>query len=134
MPGMVCASCHAVLPDAARFCASCGCPAGSDALTMGASQAHIVEPVHHRRSHLIPLILGPMTSSAVLFAGDVFHPFDRFAVEHPGDRDVRHRGCRRCATPVRFAGLEPHHVAGANLLDRCTVALHASTIPRDDQR
>jgi hypothetical protein len=36
---MVCASCRAILPDGARFCASCGCPAESDALTMGASQA-----------------------------------------------------------------------------------------------
>ncbi len=41
---MVCASCRAVLPDAARFCAACGCPAGSDALTMGASQATELSP------------------------------------------------------------------------------------------
>jgi hypothetical protein len=41
---MVCASCRAVLPDAARFCAACGSPAGSDALTMGASQPTELSP------------------------------------------------------------------------------------------
>src|SRR5690242_19204094 len=37
MPAMRCANCQAVLPDAARFCASCGAPAGSDVETMGVS-------------------------------------------------------------------------------------------------
>src|SRR3954470_16473253 len=36
---MLCVSCRAVLPDAARFCASCGSPAESAAVTIGASQA-----------------------------------------------------------------------------------------------
>lgn len=35
---MLCASCHAVLPEDARFCASCGSPAGSGAVTISASQ------------------------------------------------------------------------------------------------
>ena len=48
---MVCASCRAVLPDAARFCASCGCPAGSDAMTMGASQATELSPGGLTRPH-----------------------------------------------------------------------------------
>src|SRR3954471_9473666 len=58
------------------------------------------------------------SSFAVLFVGHVFHPLDRFAVEHLGNRDVRHRGCRRRAVPVLFAGREPHHVSRADLLDR----------------
>ena len=64
----------------------------------------------------------------------MFHPLDDFAVEHLGDRDVRHRGGRRCAMPVPFARLEPDDVSGADLLDRSTVALDASTAGGDDQR
>ena len=41
---MLCANCRAILPDSARFCASCGCPAGSDAVTVGASQATGLSP------------------------------------------------------------------------------------------
>src|SRR3954469_9783977 len=74
------------------------------------------------------------SSCAVLLVGDVFHPLDRFAVEHLGNRDVRHRGCRRRAVPVLFAGREPHHVSRADLLDRPAVALRASTTRGDDQR
>jgi hypothetical protein len=48
----------------------------------------------------------------VLLVVDVFHSLDHFAIEHFGDRDVRHRGCRRCPVPVPFTGLEPHDVAG----------------------
>ena len=35
---MFCLRCGAAIPDAARFCPSCGTPAGADALTMGVSQ------------------------------------------------------------------------------------------------
>jgi hypothetical protein len=41
---MACARCHAVVPDDARFCPSCGSPAGSDAVTMSASQATRLAP------------------------------------------------------------------------------------------
>src|SRR4051794_15801026 len=36
--GMLCASCGASMPEAARYCGSCGAPSSSDAVTLGVSQ------------------------------------------------------------------------------------------------
>src|SRR5688572_12192036 len=65
---MVCAKCRAVMPDAARFCASCGCPAGSDALTMGASQATELSPGGFTRR--TPPADGKLPSSGWLTSSD----------------------------------------------------------------
>src|SRR5688572_12292087 len=65
---MVCAKCRAVMPDAARFCASCGCPAGSDALTMGASQATELSPGGFTRR--TPPAAGKLPSSGWLTSSD----------------------------------------------------------------
>jgi hypothetical protein len=64
---MLCARCHAVLPDAARFCSSCGSPAGSDALTIGASQATGSSPGSTRRT---PAATGKPPSSGWLTSSD----------------------------------------------------------------
>ena len=61
-------------------------------------------------------------------------PFDRLAVEGLLHGDVRHRGGRRGTMPVLFTRREPDDVAGANLLDGTTQALHTATTGEDDQR
>jgi serine/threonine-protein kinase len=65
---MTCATCGAVLPDAARFCASCGSPAGSGALTVGASQAAGASPGDVTRQHPPPAAKPP--SSGWLTSSD----------------------------------------------------------------
>src|SRR4051812_8937105 len=72
--------------------------------------------------------------ATVLFVADVLEPVDRLAVERFLDGDVRHCRCRRCTVPVFFSGLEPDHVARANLLDSPALALDAPEASRDHER
>src|SRR5436309_6891233 len=72
-------------------------------------------------------------SLAILLVGDVLHPIDHLAVEFFLDGDVRHaRGGRR-PVPVLLPRREPDHVAGTDLLDGTSVALHTAAAGRDDQ-
>src|SRR5665647_1870815 len=70
----------------------------------------------------------------VLLGADVFHPVDHFAVEFFLDGDVGHGGGGGGAVPMFFARGEPHHIAGADLLDRSTFTLRPAESRRNDQR
>src|SRR3954447_25732518 len=72
------------------------------------------------------LALRCLSSSVVLFVGDVLQPVDGLAVELLLHRDVGHRCRARGAVPVLFARRKPHDITGPNLLDRSTPALDAS--------
>ena len=63
-------------------------------------------------------------SLAVLLVADFFHPVDILAVERFSDGDMSHRSDRSGAVPVLLAGWKPDDVAGPNLFDRSTLALH----------
>src|SRR5215203_3212108 len=65
---MLCVNCHAVLPDAARFCASCGCPAEAGAAATGASLATQSAPRGFTRR--TPPVAGSPPSSGWLTASD----------------------------------------------------------------
>ena len=62
---------------------------------------------------------------AVLFCADMLHPVRGLSFRVFLNRDVRHRGRRRCAVPVLFTRRKPDHVAWPDFLDRAaeTVAL-----------
>jgi hypothetical protein len=70
---------------------------------------------------------------AVLLVADLFHPVDDLTVELFGDGDVAHRGRRRRAMPVLFAGRKPDNVTGADFLDRAALALHPAATGRHDK-
>src|SRR5918912_1425831 len=72
--------------------------------------------------------------ATVLLLGDVLQPVNGLAVERLLDGDVLHRRVGRRAVPVPLAGREPHHVAGADLLDRAALALHETAAEEHDQR
>src|SRR5215203_5899105 len=65
---MLCVNCHAVLPDAARFCASCGCPAEAGAAATGASLATQSAPRGFTRR--TPPVAGSPPSSGWLISSD----------------------------------------------------------------
>jgi hypothetical protein len=70
----------------------------------------------------------------VLFVTDLFHPIHNFSVELFLNGDVGHGRGRRGPMPVLFAGREPHHITGMNLLDRSAITLSPTTAGRDDER
>lgn len=72
-------------------------------------------------------------SLPVLCVCDLFHPIDDLAVKPFLNRDVRHAGRRCSPMPVLLAGGKPHHVAGANLLDRSAFALGPATAGCHDE-
>src|SRR4051794_35936015 len=65
-----------------------------------------------------------MIARGVLLVGHVVHPLDALAVERLDDGDVRHRRGPRGAVPVLLAGRTPDDVAGPDLHDRASLALH----------
>src|SRR3954451_15914557 len=73
-------------------------------------------------------------SAVVLLVGYLFHPVHRLTVLHLCDGDVRHRAIGRGAVPVLLTGLEPDDVAGADLLDRPALVLHAAKSGGDEKR
>src|SRR6476646_4005788 len=77
---------------------------------------------------------GALTTRRILRVAHVFHPLDGLAVERLLDGDVLHGIRRRGTVPMLLPGLEPDHVARADLLDRPVLALHQSEPERDDQR
>jgi hypothetical protein len=66
-------------------------------------------------------------SASVLLIGDMLHPIDHFAIELFLDGDMCHRRRWRRTVPVLFARCEPHHITGADFLDRSAVALRPAT-------
>jgi hypothetical protein len=72
-------------------------------------------------------------SSAVLIVGDLFQPFDDFAVELFQNGDVRHSRGRRRSVPVLLAGREPDHITGPDLLHRSAFALNPTAASRHQQ-
>src|SRR5215212_2399267 len=87
-----------------------------------------------RRDVEVAMSSGRPDSGPVLLVAHVLHPLDRLAVERLLDGDVRHRRGRRRAVPVLLAGLEPDHVARADLLDRAALALGQARAEGDDER
>jgi hypothetical protein len=69
-----------------------------------------------------------------LFLADLFHPFDRLAVQRLPNGDVRHRDRRRCAVLMLLVRRKPDHVARPDFLDRSALALRPPKARRDDQR
>jgi hypothetical protein len=71
---------------------------------------------------------------AVLLAADLFHPVDNLTVELFLNGNVRHGRGGRGAMPVLFAGREPDHITGPDLLDRSAVALGPAKAGRHNER
>src|SRR6476469_2514462 len=76
----------------------------------------------------------PFALLPILFVAHLFHPIDGLAVERFLDGDMRHRSGRGSAVPVLQSRWKPDHVAGPDLFDRATLALHPSKACGDDQR
>src|SRR6476469_5106608 len=74
------------------------------------------------------------TSLPVLVIGDLLQPVDVFSAEGFLNSDVRHGRRWRSAVPMLQARRKPHHIAGADFLDRSALALHPSETGGDDQR
>src|SRR3954467_2423576 len=74
------------------------------------------------------------TGGAVLLVGHLLEPLHHLAVERLLDGDMLHRILGRRAVPMLLAGGEPDNVAGPDLLDRATVALHEPAAEEHDQR
>ena len=65
--------------------------------------------------------------TAVLGVTDLFQPIGVFAIEMLMDGDMRQRRGRRRTMPMFFASRNPHHIAGADFLNRLAPALHTAT-------
>jgi hypothetical protein len=63
-------------------------------------------------------------SALILFAADLLHPVDCFAVKLFLNGDMAHRRSWTGAVPVLLAGRNPDHIARPNFLDRPTPALY----------
>src|SRR2546423_2464492 len=85
------------------------------------------------RSAMIDAFSPGFRSHSVLLVAHFFHPLNRFSVERFLNRDVLHRIRRRRAVPMLFSRLEPDDIAGTDLFDRSTLALHPSQPKRHDQ-
>jgi len=66
---------------------------------------------------VILLFMIPSLFAAVLLVGDLFHPFNVFAVEGSRDGDMRHRGGGRGSAPMLYLWRAPDHVARPDLLN-----------------
>src|SRR5438128_2729251 len=73
-------------------------------------------------------------SPAILRVAHVLHPLDDLAVLLLLDGDVRHGGGGGGSVPVLFAGREPDHVAGMDLLRRGAFALRPAATGGHDER
>ena len=75
-----------------------------------------------------------LSTSPVLFVGNVFHPVHRLAVQRFLNGDMRHRGRRGRAMPMLLTGRKPDHIARPNFLDRTALTLRPAESGGDDQR
>jgi hypothetical protein len=83
-----------------------------------------------RRSHAL---IVPAQSLPVLLVSHVFHPVNDPAFKLFLNGDVHHGRSWRGSMPMLFAGRNPDHVAGTDLLNWAAPALHpAATVSHDE--
>ena len=64
----------------------------------------------------------------------MLHPGDGRAVDRFVNGDMRHRDIGRGTVPVLYTGGKPHHVTGADFLNRPALFLHPAKAGGNDQR
>src|SRR5262249_8940043 len=80
-----------------------------------------------------PSVCLVLTSAAVLFVTDLFHPVNRLTVKLLLDGDMCHGCGGRGAMPMLLTGRDPDYVARLDFFNRSAPALHSAACRDHDQ-